>query len=83
MTEYRKKIAESQMGLTNKQQVSFLVIGLSPFSLLFAQQPNSINFAEHVPTIYDNCVECHGRVDCTDVVIRLRDGPSMGPCYQR
>lgn len=49
------------MGLTNKTaSIILAVIGLSPFSLLFAQQPNSINFAEHVaPIIYDNCVECH------------------------
>tara|TARA_Y100001933_G_scaffold8563_1_gene7673 strand:- start:2396 stop:3727 length:1332 start_codon:yes stop_codon:yes gene_type:complete len=61
MTDYRKKLQESQMGLTNKTaSIILTVIGLSPFSLLFAQQPNSINFAEHVaPIIYDNCVECH------------------------
>ena len=49
------------MGLTNKTaSIILAIIGLSPFSLLFAQQPNSINFAEHVaPIIYDNCVECH------------------------
>ena len=49
------------MGLTNKTaSIILAVIGLSPFSLLFAQQPDSINFAEHVaPIIYDNCVECH------------------------
>ena len=49
------------MGLTNKTaSIILAVIGLSPFSLLYAQQPNSINFAEHVaPIIYDNCVECH------------------------
>ena len=49
------------MGLTNKTaSIILAVIGLSPFSLLFAQQPNSINFAEHAaPIIYDNCVECH------------------------
>ena len=49
------------MGLTNKTaSIILAVIGLSPFSLLFAQQPNSINFAEQVaPIIYDNCVECH------------------------
>ena len=49
------------MGLTNKTaSIILAVIGLSPFSLLLAQQPNSINFAEHVaPIIYDNCVECH------------------------
>ena len=49
------------MGLTNKTaSIILAVIGLAPFSLLFAQQPNSINFAEHVaPIIYDNCVECH------------------------
>ena len=49
------------MGLTNKTvSIILAVIALSPFSLLFAQQPNSINFAEHVaPIIYDNCVECH------------------------
>ena len=49
------------MGLTNKTaSIILAVIGLSPFSLLFAQQPNSINFAEDVaPIIYDNCVECH------------------------
>ena len=40
------------MGLTNKTaSIILAVIGLSPFSLLFAQQPNSINFAEHVAPV--------------------------------
>ena len=49
------------MGLTSKAAILIIAgLGIAPFSFLLAQQPNTINFAEHVaPIIYDNCVECH------------------------
>ena len=49
------------MGLINRTAILIIAgLGIAPFSFLFAQQANTINFAEHVaPIIYANCVECH------------------------
>ena len=49
------------MGLTSRATILIIAgLGIAPFSFLLAQQPNTINFTEHVaPIIYDNCVECH------------------------
>ena len=49
------------MVLINRTAILIIAgLGIAPFSFLFAQQANTINFAEHVaPIIYANCVECH------------------------